>query len=103
MRKSHSEHFSTAVPQRADIARRGQHGRKVPIPAVSTCSKFESLFDHLVGDGEQRGPRVTISNGLRLRDLFENATFGLDTNCDKGDGRDQIDQRFGPDRRDLRG
>jgi hypothetical protein len=31
MRKSHSEHFSTAVPQKADIARRGSHGRKVPL------------------------------------------------------------------------
>src|SRR5258708_14788720 len=35
MRKSHSEHFSTAVPQKADIARRGWHGRKVPISDMS--------------------------------------------------------------------
>src|SRR5215472_7040359 len=34
--------------------------------------------------------QVMTSNGLRLRDLFKNASFGLDANCDKGDGRDQI-------------
>ena len=30
MRKSHSEHLLTAVPQKADIAQRGWHGRRVP-------------------------------------------------------------------------
>jgi hypothetical protein len=56
MRKSHSEHFSTAVPQKADIARRGWHGRKVPKAVVSRCSNMRArkaeLFDHLVGARE---------------------------------------------------
>src|SRR5262249_60546145 len=36
--------------------------------------------------------QVMTSNGLRLRDLFKNASFGLDANCAKGDGGDQIRQ-----------
>src|SRR5437016_1037929 len=51
MRKSLSEHFSTAVPQKADIARRGSHGRKVPKRDIRIAADF--LFDHLVGAGEQ--------------------------------------------------
>src|SRR6266566_10154758 len=47
MRKSHSEHFSTAVPQKADIARRGWHGRKVPTTVIGA-----GLLDHLVGSAE---------------------------------------------------
>src|SRR5215471_18926119 len=33
---------------------------------------------------------VMTSSGLPLRDLLENAAFGLDANCDKGDGCYQI-------------
>src|SRR5262249_55148806 len=71
----------------------GAHSIERPFRATSRhmqCGKTELLFDHLAGAGERRGPRVMSSNGLRLRDLFENATFGLDADCDKCDGRDQI-------------
>ena len=38
MRRARIEHMSAGLPLKADIARRGWHGRKVPIPAVSRCS-----------------------------------------------------------------
>jgi hypothetical protein len=38
MRKSHSGHFSTAVPLKSDIARRGWHGREVQEPDSCTAT-----------------------------------------------------------------
>ena len=66
MRKSHSEHFSTAVPQKADIARRGWHGRKVPKAAVSRRSNRLQLFDHLVSAGDQDRRHVEAQRLGRL-------------------------------------
>ena len=39
MRKSHSEHFSTAVPQKADVVLNSANGSFVPKAAVSNRSK----------------------------------------------------------------
>jgi hypothetical protein len=69
MRKSHSEHFSTAVPQKADIARRGWHGRKVPGTEVA------HLFDHLVRDREQRR-RHGEAERLRSRKVDDELELG---------------------------
>src|SRR5262245_42922337 len=44
------------LPLRAVVERTSVHGRKVPKPAVSRCSndtQLATLFDHLVGAGEQ--------------------------------------------------
>jgi hypothetical protein len=49
MRKSHSEHFSTAIPQKADVVLRRGDGRFVPQAAVSNRSKTVPVFDHFVG------------------------------------------------------
>ena len=38
MRKSHSEHFSTAVPQKADVVLNSANGSFVPTTAVSGCN-----------------------------------------------------------------
>ena len=58
MRKSHGEHFSTAVPQKADVVLNAANGSFVPIAAVSRCSnvgcRTQTLLDHLVGAREQR-------------------------------------------------
>jgi hypothetical protein len=43
--------MSAGLSLKADIARRGWHGRKVPQAAVSNRSKSK-LFDHLVGERE---------------------------------------------------
>ena len=56
MRKPRNEHMSAGLPPIADIARRGQHGRKVPIPDLSRCSNAGAevgLLDHLVGTGRE--------------------------------------------------
>jgi hypothetical protein len=62
MRKPRCERMSAGLPPIADIARRGWHGRRVPIAAVSGCSKLcmwkRDLLDDLVGAGEQRGRDV---------------------------------------------
>jgi hypothetical protein len=43
----------SALPPKADIDRRGGHGRLVPEPVVSRCSKRTrgnvQLFDQLIG------------------------------------------------------
>jgi hypothetical protein len=39
MRKTRNEQMSAGLPPIADITRRSWHGRKVPIPVVSRCSK----------------------------------------------------------------
>jgi hypothetical protein len=48
----------SALPPKADIAKCDSYVRFVPKAAVSRCSKNPllnaSLFDHLVGGGEQR-------------------------------------------------
>ncbi len=54
MRKSQREHFSTAVPQKADVVLNAANGSFVPKPAVSNRSNNPRLFDHLGGAGEQR-------------------------------------------------
>jgi hypothetical protein len=35
MRKSHSEHFSTAVPQKTDVVLTAADGSFVPVPAIA--------------------------------------------------------------------
>jgi hypothetical protein len=55
--KPRNEHMSAGLPSIAHIARRGQHGRKVPGAAVSRCSngvrRKSRLLDYLVGEREQ--------------------------------------------------
>ena len=40
MRKSHGEHFSTAVPQKADVVLNAANGSFVPQGDIRTCSKI---------------------------------------------------------------
>src|SRR5260370_14889351 len=64
MRKSHSEHFSTAVPQKADIARRGWHGRKLPQADIRRGLKYSprtqnrfTRSSHRAGRPEMLAPK----------------------------------------------
>jgi hypothetical protein len=43
---------TAALPLKPDIARRGWHGRKVPLADICSAANC-ALFDHLVGTGEQ--------------------------------------------------
>src|SRR5262249_12397319 len=52
MRKPRNEHMSAGLPPIADLAQRGQHGRKVPFGDLSRCSEAFRLFDHLISVGE---------------------------------------------------
>jgi hypothetical protein len=63
MRKSHSEHFSTAVPQKADIAQRGWHGRKVPQAAVCNRSKIAPYS--MTSSAVARSDAGTVSPSMR--------------------------------------
>src|SRR5215831_6082504 len=44
----------SALPPKADMARRHRYVRFVPIGDLSRCSKLSDLLDHLVAAGEQR-------------------------------------------------
>ena len=52
MRKSHGEHFSTAVPQKADVVLNAANGSFVPKPAVSRCSNMSCADGRVI-----RSPR----------------------------------------------
>jgi hypothetical protein len=54
MRKSHSEHFSTAVPQKADVILNAANGSFVPRTCRKQSQQNPRLFDHLVGAQQER-------------------------------------------------
>jgi len=53
MRKPRNEHMSAGMPSIADIARRGWHGRKMPLATIRNAAN-SPLFDHIVGASEER-------------------------------------------------
>src|SRR6516162_2392789 len=63
----------SALPPKADMARRHRYVRFVPIVDLSRCSKLSDLLDHLVGAGEQRRRDIEAerSGGLMVEDQFE--------------------------------
>jgi hypothetical protein len=52
--KSRRRDGTAGLPSTADISGDCRDGRSVPKGRHMQCSKFLCLFDHLVGDGEQR-------------------------------------------------
>src|SRR5262245_21618620 len=63
----------SALPPKADIERRDCNVRFVPIATECTAAKAASLFDHLIGEGEQRGwhGEPEYSGGLCVDDQFK--------------------------------
>ena len=47
MRKSHSEHFSTAVPQKADVVLNAANGSFVPIAVLAGIQNTADASSHL--------------------------------------------------------
>jgi hypothetical protein len=78
MRKPHSEHFSTAVPQKADVVSNAANGSFVPGSDICAAAN-STLFDHLVGAGA-RAPRA---GGLtRLKRNTGTAVVHIDDDVD---------------------
>ena len=77
MRKSHSEHFSTAVPQKADVVLTAANARFVPTADSCTAANHvrgcSTSLDHFVGAAKQRAPNREQSSYPTTRIMVKSA------------------------------